>query len=124
LPTGHRRETERLEDMPLMTRLVAAAGGLALTFTAGMGTASAEPDITPLLDSTCTYDQVVAAMNQNEPELAGTILNNPLAVGFLHRLIAAGPDERRTMYEQAAARYPVNAPKILSLASTCQNFPA
>ena len=35
--------------MPLMTRIVAAAGGLALTFTAGMGTASAEPDLTPLL---------------------------------------------------------------------------
>lgn len=110
--------------MPLMTRIVAAAGGLALTFTAGMATASAEPDLTPLLNSTCTYDQVVAAMNQNEPELAATILPNPLAVGFLHNLINAGPDQRRTMYEQAEARYPINAPKILTLASTCQNFPA
>lgn len=110
--------------MPLMTRIVAAAGGLALTFTAGMGTASADPDITPLLNSTCTYDQVVEAMNQNEPELAATILPNPMAVGFLHRLIDAGPDERRSMYEQAEARFPINAPKILTLASTCQNFPA
>jgi hemophore-related protein len=110
--------------MPLMTRLVAAAGGLALSLTVGAGTASAEPDLTPLLNSTCTYDQVVAAMNQNDPELAATILNNPLAVGWLNSLIAAGPDQRRTMYEQAEARFPVNAPRILTLASTCQNFPA
>ena len=110
--------------MPMMTRIVAAAGGLALSLTAGIGTASAEPDLTPLLNSTCTYDQVVAAMNQTEPELAATILPNPLAVGFLHSLINAGPEQRQSMYEQAAARFPVNAPKILTLASVCQNYPA
>lgn len=108
--------------MPLMTNIIAAAGGLALSLTAAVGTASAEPDLTPLLTSTCTYDQVVAAMNQTEPELAATILPNPLAVGFLKSLINAGPEQRQSMYEQAEARYPVNAPKILALASTCQNF--
>ena len=111
-------------NMPLTSRMIAAAGGLALSMIAGNGIASADTDITPLLNSTCTYDQVVAAMNQNDPELAATILNNPLAVGFLHNLINAGPDQRRAMYLQAEARYPVNAPKIITLASTCQNFPA
>jgi hemophore-related protein len=110
--------------MPLMTRLITAACGLALALSAGTGVASADPDLTPLLTSTCTYDQVVAAMNQTEPELASIILPNPLATGFLRQLIAAGPEQRRSMYEQAQQRYPVNAPKILSLASTCQNFPA
>ena len=124
MPVGHRRGLEGGYEMPLTTRLIAVAGGLALSMIAGTGIASADPDITPLLNSTCTYDQVVEAMNQTEPELAATILNNPLAVGFLHNLINAGPEQRRSMYEQAEARYPVNAPKILTLASTCQNYPA
>jgi hemophore-related protein len=110
--------------MPMMTKLIVAAGGLALSLTAGIGTAAADPDLTPLLNSTCTYDQVVADMNATEPDLAATILPNPLAVGFLKGLINAGPEQRQSMYEQAEARYPVNAPKILTLASTCQNYPA
>jgi hemophore-related protein len=110
--------------MPLTSRMIAAAGGLALSMIAGTGIASADTDITPLLNSTCTYEQVVADMNATEPDLAATILNNPMAVGFLHSLINAGPEQRRTMYEQAEARFPVNAPKIVTVASTCQNYPA
>ena len=44
-------------------KLVVAAGVLALSFTTGIAVASADPDLSPLINSTCSYGQVVQALN-------------------------------------------------------------
>jgi hypothetical protein len=49
------------------TRLVIAVGGIALSLTTGAGVASADPDLGPLINTTCTYPQAVAALNAQSP---------------------------------------------------------
>ena len=46
-----------------LTRLGVTVGGLALTLTAAAGIASADPDYGPMINTTCTYDQAVAALS-------------------------------------------------------------
>ena len=47
-----------------LTRLAVAVGGLALSLTAGAGVASADPDLGPIVNTTCSYPQVMAALQR------------------------------------------------------------
>lgn len=82
------------------TRLAAAAGGLALSLTAGAGIASADPDLDRVVNSTCTYDQAVTALNANYPEAAAQFNTSPIAQGFLHQFADAPPEQRLQMAQQ------------------------
>ena len=82
------------------TRLAAAAGGLALSLTAGAGIASADPDLGPLVNSTCTYDQAVSALNSQYPAAAADFNSSPIAQGFLHQFVDASTDQRLQMAQQ------------------------
>ncbi|HJT95008.1 MAG TPA: hemophore-related protein [Mycobacterium sp.] len=106
------------------TKLVAAVGGLGLAFTTGIGIASAEPDVTPIINSTCTYPQVMAALNAQSPELAGQLSETPLATAWLQQLIASPPDGRRAMVAQAQRVPAVQqyTPVIIQVANTCNGF--
>ena len=57
-----------------LTRLGAAVGGLALSLAAGAGIASAAPDLGPAINTTCSYPQLVSALNAQGPE-AGAQFN-------------------------------------------------
>jgi hemophore-related protein len=106
------------------TKLVVAVSGLALAFTTGIGIASAEPDVTPIINSTCTYPQVMAALNAQSPDLANQLSKTPAANGWLKSLIAASPDQRRVMVAQAQAMPGVQqyTPVIIQVANTCNSF--
>ncbi len=52
-----------------LTRLAAAVGGLAVAFAAGAGVASATPDLGPAVNTTCSYPQLVSALNAQGPEV-------------------------------------------------------
>jgi hemophore-related protein len=110
--------------MPLLTRLVAAAGGVALSLIAATGVASALPDIDPIINSTCTYPQVIAALNATDPDLAGRFAASPLANAWLQSLINAPADQRRSMVEQAQTfrGVPEATPTIVTVAQTCNNY--
>ncbi len=87
------------------TRLAAvAAGGVAFSFIAGAGIASADPvsdpDLDRVVNSTCTYDQAVAALNSQYPEAAAKFNASPMATGFLHQFLDASPDRRLQMASQ------------------------
>lgn len=84
----------------VLTRLAAAAGGLALSLIGGAGIASADPDLTPIINSTCTYDQAVAALNAQYPDAAAEFNSSPMAQGFLHQFADASPDQRLQMAQQ------------------------
>jgi hemophore-related protein len=107
-----------------LTRLAAAVGGLALSFTAGAGVASADPDLGPIVNTTCSYPQVVSALNAQSPTLAGRFNASPAAQGWLHSFLAAPPDRRQQMAQQAAAM-PGLAQyygDFAQVANTCNNF--
>ncbi len=107
-----------------MMKMVVAVGGLASALTTGVGIASAEPDVSPIINSTCTYPQVMAALNAQSPQLASQLSDSPTANAWLQQLIAAPPDGRRAMIAQAQSVPAVQqyTPVILQVANTCNNF--
>ena len=58
-----------------LTRLAVAVGGLALSLTAGTRVASADPDLGPAINTTCSYQQVVSALNAHltDPQLVNQL---------------------------------------------------
>jgi hemophore-related protein len=82
------------------TRLVIAVGGLALSLTAGVGVASADPDLDPIVNTTCSYPQVMSALNAQDPGAAAQFNASPMSQSFLRQFLAAPPSQRRQMAQQ------------------------
>lgn len=81
-------------------RSAAAAGALAVSLTAGAGIASADPDLDRVVNSNCTYDQAIAALNAQYPQAAADFNGSPMAQGFLHQFVDSPPDQRLQMAHQ------------------------
>jgi hemophore-related protein len=107
-----------------LTTLAVAIGGLAISLTAGTGVASADPDLGPMINSTCTYPQTVAALNAQNPAAAAIFSQSPQTQTFLKQFIAAGPDQRLAMAQQvensptAKPYFPV----IQQMFATCSRY--
>jgi hemophore-related protein len=110
--------------MRSLTRLVAAVGGLTLSLVAGAGIASADPGIDSAINTTCSYPQVVAALNATSPADAAKFNQSQMAQGWLRSFLAAPPDQRAQMAQQAqgmpgAAKY---IGLIGQIAGSCNNY--
>lgn len=106
------------------SRMVAGCCGAALALGLGGGIASAQPNVDAIVNSTCTYPQVMAALNAQDPALANKLASDPMANGFVQQLVASPPDGRRQMVAQvqaipAAAAY---TGVINQVATSCNNF--
>ena len=110
--------------MRLTTKLVVATSGLAMALTAGAGVASAQPVEDAIVNSPCTYPQVIAALNAQSPDLANQLEAAPAATAWLRGLIAASPQQRRQLVAQAKAMPGVEqyTGVITQVAYTCENF--
>jgi hemophore-related protein len=84
-----------------LTKMAVAAGGLALALAAGAGVASADPGGDPVIDTTCSYSQVVNALNDQSPDAAAQLNESPVAQSWLRNFLAAPPAKRQQMYQQA-----------------------
>jgi hemophore-related protein len=109
---------------PSFTKLAAAVGGLALSLLAGAGIASADPGIDAAISTTCSYPQVVGALNAQSPAAAAKFNSSPMAQGWLRNFLASPPPQRAQMAQQAegmpgAAQY---IGLIGQIATTCNNF--
>jgi hemophore-related protein len=82
------------------TKLVIAMGGIALSLTTGVAVASAQPDPGPLINTTCTYPQAVAALNAENPAAAQDFSDSPVAQTWLQTFLASPPDQRQRMIQQ------------------------
>ena len=108
-----------------LTKFAAAVGGVgaAVALTAGAGIASADP-IDDAVNTTCTFRQVMAALNSVDPGAAAQVNANGMAKGQLQRFLGSGPVERRAMMNQLAA-YPAAQQYVndlTSVAATCNNY--
>ena len=106
------------------TRVTAAVGGLALSIVAGAGIASADPAVDSAVNTTCSYPQVVAALNAQSPAAAAKFNQSSMAQGWLRNFLAAPPPQRAQMAQQAegmpgAAQY---IGLIGQIAGTCNNY--
>src|ERR1700692_1974317 len=82
------------------TKLVIASGGIALSLTSGVAVASADPDLGPLLTTTCSYPQAVAALNAQAPGAAQKFSASPIAQSWLRTFLASPADQRQRMVQQ------------------------
>jgi hemophore-related protein len=107
-----------------LTRLAAAIGGLGLSLTAAAGIASADPDLSPIVNTTCSYSQVVAALNAQSPAAAAQFNSSPMAQNWLRSFLASPPAQRQQMAQQVEAM-PSARPYFnvaVQAANTCNNY--
>lgn len=110
--------------MTLRTKVVVAAAGVALSLGLSSGIAAAQPDVSAVVNTTCTYDQVIAALNDHSPESAAEFTGSPVAVGWLHQFLGAPVSQRQEMIQQVQ-RIPAAAPYtslVMQIANTCNNY--
>ncbi|CAJ1507955.1 MULTISPECIES: hemophore-related protein [Mycobacteriaceae] len=79
----------------------AAVGFAALVLTGGQAAASADPDTDPVVNTTCTYSQVVSAMNDQAPGDAEQFNATPAERSWLQNFLAAPPAQRQQIVDQA-----------------------
>ncbi|BBX62940.1 hypothetical protein MSAS_21140 [Mycobacterium saskatchewanense] len=106
-----------------LTKLATAFGGAAIALTAAAGIASADP-LDPVINTTCNYGQVIAALNATDPGAAAQLNSSPLAQGYLRQFLASPPPKRAQMAQQIQAM-PQAAPyfnDVLSVAGSCNNY--
>jgi hemophore-related protein len=112
--------------MALTTKLAVGLGGAALALMAGSGIASAVPGDAAILNSTCNYNQVMAALNAKDPVSASKLANDPAANGFLQSLIATPPASSERQQKMDFVRsFPQAAQYndlFSSVASTCNKY--
>jgi hemophore-related protein len=107
-----------------LTRVAAAVGGLALSLAAGAGVASATPDLGPAVNTTCSYPQLVSALNAQGPEVSAGFSQSPVLQAGLRQFLASGPAQRQQM-AQNMADTPAFAPYMGTVEQaflTCNNF--
>src|ERR1700742_3469091 len=104
--------------------LVVVSAGVAFALSTGAGTASAQPDTSAIVNSTCTDPQVMAALNDENPGVAAELNAPPAAVGWLQSLVAAPPAQRARMVQQVQALPALQPymPVIFRVAGTCNNY--
>jgi hemophore-related protein len=87
-----------------LIKLAVVVGGLTLSLTAGAGVASADPDLGPAVNTTCTYDQEMQA--------------------GLQQFLAGSPSQRRQIAQQIVSN-PDTQPYIPTLQqtfATCNSY--
>ncbi len=107
-----------------MTKVAGAVGGLALSLAAGAGIASADPDLGPVVNTTCNYNQVVSALGAQSPDAAAKFNNSHYAKKWLNDFLAAPTDQRQQMIAEAQS-YPAAQPYlglVSQVANTCNNY--
>jgi hemophore-related protein len=110
--------------MPKTAKLIMGTGIAAAALFAGSGIASAEPDVETIVNSTCSYPQVMAALNAQSPAAASQLSSSPVATSWLQNLVASAPDARRAQIAQIQAYPALNeyTGLINSVAGSCSNY--
>jgi hemophore-related protein len=104
-------------------RLVVVVCALAFAWTTGAGTASAEPDLSPFINTTCTYSQAEAALNALSPDGGNEFSATPTSQTWLHAFLDSPVEQRRQLIQQAPQLNQYTA-LVVAMANTCKNYPA
>lgn len=110
--------------MSLKTKVMAGCSGVLMSVVASAGIASAAPDVEAIVNSTCTYPQVISALTAQDPAAANQLTGTPMAASWLQQLVASPPDGRRAMIKQIQA-YPQLSSYtglINTVAGSCSNY--
>jgi hemophore-related protein len=101
---------------PSLIRFVTFGGVIAaLSFSP---VASAEPGDGPLIETTCSYAQLEAALQVEAPEASARLAERPDAQAKLQEVVALPVDQRRVRLQQLLDRNPDVRAKIEEKRST------
>jgi hemophore-related protein len=106
------------------TKFAVAFTGLVLSLGTGAGIASAEPDMSAVVGTTCSYPQVIAALNAQSPADGAQFTASPIATSWLQQFLASPPDQRRQMFQQMQGTPGAQAYTglVLQVANSCNNY--
>ncbi|MEB4210445.1 hemophore-related protein [Mycobacterium sp. 94-17] len=76
---------------------LAIVGSVAWASAAAVGIASAGPDYGPMINTACSYDQVMRAVHAQNPAAAQYLDQSPQNQQFLQQYLASSPDQRLDM---------------------------
>jgi hemophore-related protein len=109
--------------MRSQAKVLIASGGLVLSLTAGAGIASAQ-DLGAIINTTCSYPQVLGALTAQDPVAASELTSSPMAVGivqdFLGSDIAARQVTAQRLQSMPAAQEYMGL--MLQVAGSCNSF--
>jgi len=107
-----------------MTRLVAAVGGLAVSATAAAGIASAQPYVDTMVNSPCTYDQAIAAVNAENPTAASYLMQSPPNLEFIRVFLSSSKDQRLNLLNQIKGNPGIDQalPVFTQMMASCVNY--
>ena len=107
-----------------LAALAAGVGCLALSLSAGVGVASATPDIGPMVNTTCTYDQAMRAVHAENPMAAQYLDQSPPNLQFLQTFMASSPDERVNLLKAIQNNPGANQafPIFKQMMTDCKNY--
>jgi hemophore-related protein len=107
-----------------LSRLAVAVGGLALSLTVCAGVASADPDLGPAINTTCTYPQFVAALHAATSDNGAAFDASPENQAIARQFLAAPPSRRAVMAQmllnQPGAEQEI--PVLQHIFSSCNNY--
>ena len=83
-----------------------------------------------LINTTCSYGQVIAALNAQAPALAGQLRNRPDMQANLQQFLALPVDQRQQQIAQQQAANPQLqamlaaqlGPTLMQVANTCMSY--
>lgn len=118
------------------TRAVALLGALGVSLSTAVGQASADVGsaLAPLVNTTCSYAQITAALTAEAPDLASMLNGRPQAQTRLQQFLALPPDQRQQRINQQLAANPQaqamiaqrlgspQAQELTQVANTCGTF--
>ncbi|MGO4442754.1 hemophore-related protein [Mycobacterium sp. 2YAF39] len=107
-----------------LTRVAAAVGGLALSVTAGAGIASAQSYVDAMVNSPCTYDQAIAAVNAENPTAAGYLMQSPPNLEFVRVFLSSSKDQRLSLLDQIKGNPGIDQaiPVFTQMMTSCVNY--
>jgi hemophore-related protein len=117
-------------------RSIACGGLLTAASLVFGGTASADSNsvFAPLVNTTCSYAQITAALQAEAPDLATLLNGHVKAQTRLQQFLALPVDQRQQSIDQQLAAYPqarsminaqlgsADAQEVTQVAGTCHNY--
>jgi hemophore-related protein len=87
-------------------RIVAGIGVFSAVSISGAGIASADPGDGPLIETTCSYAQLIAALQVEAPEASARLAQHPDAQAKLQEIVALPVDQRKQRVQGFLDRNP------------------
>jgi hemophore-related protein len=111
-----------------LKKIFIAGGILTLLLAAGAGVATADPDLSPAINTTCSYSQVVAALNAQSPLAAADLNESPTAQAALRGFLDSSPAQRRQIADELESEPDTSlyvnqfGGLVVQVANTCNNY--